>query len=61
MVAIVQSGAKTDDPVLAPLSRVRDEKLRFAVEIEPDERVSLPIVEIPLSDRRAIQAEAQVA
>jgi drug/metabolite transporter (DMT)-like permease len=61
MVALVQSGSKVAEEILEPAVAVQRGKPRMAAAIEPDALVSLPIAEIPLSDRRAVQPEAQVA
>lgn len=61
MVALVQSGSKVADEIPQLVIAARTEKRRTAIAIEPDALVSLPIAEIPLSDRRAVQPETQVA
>lgn len=61
MVAIVQSGSKAGEMSLEPAPSVRVKKIRTVSAIEADALVSLPIAEIPLSDRRAVQPETQVA
>jgi drug/metabolite transporter (DMT)-like permease len=61
MVAIVQSGSKTEQESTEPLVIAHAEKRRAVMAIEPDSLVSLPMAEIPLTDRRAVQAESQVA
>ncbi|HEY2761622.1 MAG TPA: hypothetical protein VGI75_12785, partial [Pirellulales bacterium] len=61
MVAIVQSGSKSNGECLEPMPTMRVAKQRTITGIESDAFVSLPIAEIPLSHRRAVQPETQVA
>jgi drug/metabolite transporter (DMT)-like permease len=60
MVALVQSGAKSGDPVLEP-AVAGDFVTSLPLSAEADGLVTLPVREIPLTDRRAVSAQSQVA
>ena len=60
MVALVQTGSKASDNVLEPAD-IGDLVTTLPLSAEVDTLVSLPIAEIPLNDRRAVQPESQVA
>ena len=60
MVALVQSGAKAGDPVLEP-GVAGDFVTSLPLSAEADELVTLPMRDIPLTDRRAASAQSQVA
>jgi drug/metabolite transporter (DMT)-like permease len=61
MVALVQSGSKAEGEHLEPERDGRIAKTRTTLAVEMDTLVSLPIADMPLSDRRAVQPETQVA
>ena len=60
MVAIVQSGSKTGGEVLEP-AMVGDPVTTLPLAIATERLVSLPMKDIAISDRRAVQPETQVA
>jgi drug/metabolite transporter (DMT)-like permease len=60
MVALVQSGSKAGEGVLEP-AVAGDLVMSLPLSAEADALVSLPMSPIPLNDRRAVQAETQVA
>ena len=60
MVALVQTGSKTGDEALEP-AMAGDLVTSLPLSAEVAELVTLPMPEIALTDRRAVQAESQVA
>jgi hypothetical protein len=60
MVALVQSGSTTGDEGLEPAA-AGDIVTSLPLSAEVEQLVTLPMPEIALSDRRAVQAESQVA
>jgi len=60
MVALVQSGAKTGDEVLEPAA-AGDFVTSLPLSAEASELVTLPMREMPLTDRRAVSSQSQVA
>lgn len=60
MVALVQSGAKSCETVLEP-AVAGDFATSLPLSAEADGMVTLPMREIPLADRRAVNPQSQVA
>jgi drug/metabolite transporter (DMT)-like permease len=60
MVALVQTGAKSTDHVLEP-GAAGDIVTSLPLSAEAEDLVSLPVTELPQSDRRVAQPESQVA
>jgi len=60
MVALVQTGARTDEEVMEPAA-AGDMVTSLPLSAEAEHLVTLPAAEIALTDRRAAQPESQVA
>ncbi len=60
MVALVQSGAKSGEQVREP-AVVGDFVMSSPLSAGVEELVTLPMREIPLEDRRAVNSQSQVA
>ncbi len=60
MVALVQTGAQSEAEIIEPAA-AGDGVTSLPISAEAEYLVSLPVEEIPYSDRRAMQPETQVA